>query len=95
MRLKRLFWYTIGLWNAAIRRYFGSVLVRTGRVEKEWAAILAKEQNRRIAADYDAGLSMDAESTLQLVEEADHFVERIRQYLGEALVLGIEGEDDA
>jgi uncharacterized protein len=81
--------------HAAIRRHFGSVLVRTGRIEKEWAAILAKEQDRRIAADYDAGLSMDAESTLQLVEEADRFVERIRRYLGEALVLRIEGEDDA
>lgn len=81
--------------HAAIRRHFGSVLVRTGRIEKEWATTLAKEQDRRIAADYDAALSMDAESTLQLVEEADRFVERIRRYFEEALVLGTEGEDDA
>ncbi len=38
--------------HVAIRRLFGSVLVQTGNIEKEWASILAREQDRRIAADY-------------------------------------------
>lgn len=49
--------------HVAIRRYFGSVLVRAGRIEKEWAGILAREHDRRVAADYNANLLMDAESS--------------------------------
>lgn len=80
--------------HVAIRRYFGSVLVRAGRIEKEWAGILAREHDRRVAADYNANLLMDAESSLQLVEDADQFVERIRKYLVEAGILtGGTGEN--
>ena len=73
--------------HAAIRRHFGSVLVRNGRIEKEWAAILAREQDRRIAADYDATLSIHADASLPLVEDADRFVQRIRKYLVEEGIL--------
>lgn len=80
--------------HVAIKRYFGSVLVRAGRIEKEWAGILAREHDRRVAADYNANLLMDAESSLQLVEDADQFVERIRKYLVEAGILtGGTGEN--
>ena len=81
--------------HAAIRRYFGSMLVRTGRIEKEWAGILAREQDRRIAADYNANLLMDAESSLHLVEDADRFVERIRKYLMDERILGAEGKESS
>jgi len=81
--------------HAAIRRHFGSVLVRNGRIEKEWAGILAKEQDRRIAADYNANLLMDAESSLQLVADADHFVERIRKYLLEERIIEAEGQESS
>jgi uncharacterized protein (UPF0332 family) len=73
--------------HAAIRRDFGSVLVRSGRIEKEWATILAREQDRRIAADYDATLSINADASLRLVEDADRFIQRIQRYLGEEGVL--------
>lgn len=73
--------------HAAIRRHFGSVLVRSGRIEKEWATILAREQDRRVAADYDATLSIDADASLPLVEDADRFVQRIQRYLVEEGVL--------
>ena len=78
--------------HVALRRYFGSVLVQTGRLEKEWAGILAREQDRRIAADYNVNLLLDAESSLQLVEDASRFVERIRKYLTDEGILGIELE---
>ena len=73
--------------HAAIRRHFGSILVRSGRIEKEWAEILAREQDRRIAADFDATLSIGADASLPLVEDADCFVKRIRKYLVEEGIL--------
>jgi uncharacterized protein len=38
--------------HRAVRRLFGRVLVRGGEVEREWAEILAREQDQRGAADY-------------------------------------------
>lgn len=67
--------------HAAVRRLFGAVLVRPGLIEEEWASILAKEQDRRIAADYDVDVSWESEAVLRLVEEAEAFVQRIRDYL--------------
>ncbi|MGH9425415.1 MAG: HEPN domain-containing protein [Terriglobia bacterium] len=79
--------------HAAIRRLFGSVLVRSGRIEKQWATILAREQDRRIAADYDATLSIDADASLPLVEDADRFVQRMRRYLVQEGVLEAGGKE--
>lgn len=81
--------------HAAVRRLFGSVLVQPGRIEKEWASILAREQDRRIAADYNASLSIDEESALQLVADADRFIERIRKYLTDEKALGTEDKEPA
>lgn len=75
--------------HAAVRRLFGAVLVRPGLVEEEWAAVLAREQDRRIAADYDVGVSWDSEGSSRLVEEAGAFVQRMRHYL---LRVGISTE---
>lgn len=67
--------------HAAVRRLFGSVLVRQGMLEKEWAAVLAREQDERIIADYGIGASWQPEDVLRLVEEAEAFVRRVRAYL--------------
>ncbi len=67
--------------HAALRRLFGQVLVRPGLIEKEWAAILGREQDERIAADYVIGTSWEPEDSSRLVAEAATFVERIRDYL--------------
>jgi len=71
---------TIAELHASVRRLFGAVLVRPGLIEEEWAAVLAREQDRRIAADYDVGVSWDSEASSRLVEEAGAFVQRIRDY---------------
>lgn len=68
--------------HAAVRRLFGSILVRPGLLEKEWAAVLSREQDRRVAADYDVGVSWEAEESSRLLEQAGAFVQRIRDYLG-------------
>jgi uncharacterized protein (UPF0332 family) len=67
--------------HAAIRRLFGSVLVRPGLIEREWASILARVQDQRIAADYSIGIGWDAEAALRLVEDAQAFLRRVRSYL--------------
>ncbi len=47
----------------------------------------------RIAADYNASLSIDEESALQLVADADRFIERIRKYLTDEKALGTEDKE--
>ena len=41
---------------AAVRRLFGSVLVRPDLIAREWASVLARVQDQRIAADYSIGM---------------------------------------
>jgi uncharacterized protein len=84
---------TIAESHAAIRRLFGSKLVKPGFIEKEWANILAREQDRRIAADYNASHLMDAESSLQLVEDAERFVVRMQNYLTTQGIPTLEDQD--
>ncbi|MCZ7624456.1 MAG: hypothetical protein C3F12_07820 [Candidatus Methylomirabilota bacterium] len=67
--------------HAAVGRLFGSVLVRPGIIEAEWADVLAREHRRRIAADYGITASWESAESLRLVEEAGAFVQRIRVYL--------------
>lgn len=72
---------TIAESHAAVRRLFGVVLAHPGLVEEEWASILAKEQDRRIAADYDVDVLWESDAVSRLVEEAGAFVQRMRIYL--------------
>ena len=67
--------------HAAVRRLFGQVLVQTGEIEREWAAVLAREQDRRGAADYSIDTVLSPEDTGQLVHDAHRFLARIAHYL--------------
>ena len=67
--------------HAQVRRLFGSVLVQPGLIEKEWATVLATEQDKRAVADYSVGIAWASEDASRLVEEAAAFVERIQNYL--------------
>lgn len=67
--------------HSAVRRMFGSVMVRSGRIEEEWAAILAREQDRRITADYGVHVTWEPEASQKLVQDAAAFVKRIQKYL--------------
>jgi len=72
--------------HAAVRRLFGKVLVQPGRLEREWAAVIAKEQDQRAMAEYDAEAEWDVAAARELVDSARAFVDRISDYLtsGEA-----------
>ena len=67
--------------HTAVRRLFGKELVQQGLLEKEWAMILAYEQDERASADYDVELSFSQEVAGQRVEESRSFLERIRSFL--------------
>ena len=72
---------TIAESHAAVRRLFGAVLVRPGLIEKEWAAILAREQDQCIVADYNVQIAWELETSASLVEDARAFVRRVQDYL--------------
>jgi len=67
--------------HTAVRRLFGKELVQPGLLEKEWAMILAHEQDERASADYDVEISFSQEVAAQRVEESRNFSERIRSFL--------------
>jgi len=64
--------------HTVVRRLFGKELVQQGLLEKEWAMILAHEQDERASADYDVELSFSREVATQRVENSRRFLERIR-----------------
>lgn len=64
-----------------VRRMFGLHLVKTGKIEKEFAKILTAEQEDREIGDYEANIEIEEERTRQRVDEAEKFVQRIEQYL--------------
>ena len=67
--------------HAAVRRLFGAVLVRPGLIEEAWAAVLAREQDQRVAADYSVHTTWELEAVAHLVDDAQAFMQRIRDYL--------------
>ena len=64
-----------------VRRMFGLHLVKTGKMEKEFAEILTAEQEYREIGDYEVGIEIEEERARQRVDEAEKFVQRIEQYL--------------
>lgn len=67
--------------HTSVRRLFGKELVQQGLLEKEWALILAHEQDERASADYDVELTFSQEVAGQRVNDAKRFLERIRSFL--------------
>ena len=67
--------------HTAVRRLFGKELVQQGLLEKEWALILAHEQDERTSADYDVELTFSQEIAGQRVEQAQRFLKRIFSFL--------------
>lgn len=60
---------------------FGLHLVKTGKIEKEFARILTAEQEDREISDYEVSIEIEEERARQRVNEAEKFVQRIEQYL--------------
>jgi uncharacterized protein (UPF0332 family) len=64
-----------------VRRMFGLHLVKTGKMEKEFAKILTAGQEDREIGDYEIDIEIEEERARQRVNEARKFVQRIEQYL--------------
>lgn len=67
--------------HSSVRRLFGKELVQQGLLEKEWALILAHEQDERVSADYDVELTFSREVAGQRVDESRRFLKRICAFL--------------
>jgi uncharacterized protein (UPF0332 family) len=64
-----------------VRRMFGLHLVKTGKIEKEFAKIFTAEQEDREIGDYAIYINIEKERANQRVNEAEKFLKRIEQYL--------------
>ncbi|MEW6607065.1 MAG: HEPN domain-containing protein [bacterium] len=64
-----------------VRRMFGLHLVKTEKIEKEFAKILTREQEDREIGDYEVGIEIEEDIARERIEEAEKFVHRIEQYI--------------
>ena len=67
--------------HSAIRRMFGLHLVKTGKIEKDFAKILTAEQEDREIGDYDIDIEIEQDTALKRVRDAEKFVNRMEKYL--------------
>jgi len=65
----------------AVRRMFGLHLVKTGKIEREFARILTAEQEDREIGDYDIDIEIEQDTALKRVQDAEKFVQRIEKFL--------------
>lgn len=67
--------------HSGARSMFGLQLVKTGKIEREFAKIFTAEQEDREIGDYDIDIEIVEERARQRVNEAEKFVQRIEKYL--------------
>ncbi|MHC4645656.1 MAG: HEPN domain-containing protein [Planctomycetota bacterium] len=68
--------------HRAARRMFSLHLVKTGKIEKEFATILTAEQEDREIGDYDIHVEIEQDTALKRVFDAEKFVQRMAVHLG-------------
>ncbi len=67
--------------HRAVRRMFGLHLVKTGKIEKDFAKILTAEQEDREIGDYDIHIEIEKDTAAKRVRDAEKFVKRFEKYL--------------
>jgi len=65
----------------AVRRMFGLHLVKTGKIERDFARILTAEQEDREIGDYDIHIEIEQDTAQKRVADAEEFVKKIEEYL--------------
>jgi len=65
--------------HVAVRRRFGLNLVKTGKIEKDFAQILTKEKEDRDLSDYNIHIEIDRDTAEKRVIDAEKFVKRIEK----------------
>lgn len=67
--------------HVAVRRRFGLNLVKTGKIEKDFAQILTKEKEDRDLGDYNIHIVIDRDTAEKRVLDAENFIQRIEKFL--------------
>jgi len=67
--------------HVAVRRKFGLNLVKTGKIEKDFAQILTKEKEDRELSDYNIHIEIEGDTAEKRVVDAEKFVKRIEIFL--------------
>lgn len=65
----------------AVRRMFGLHLVKSGKIEKEFAVILTTQQEDRETGDYDIDIEIEQDRATKSVLDAEKFIQRIEKHL--------------
>lgn len=73
--------------HKAVRRLIGKHFIKTGKLDKKYAKILAEVQDDRYRADYDVIYSATEEDAKDNLKEANEFFTEIRKYLKEEINL--------
>jgi len=60
---------------------FGLLLVKTGKLDKQWGKFLANLKDDREAGDYEALSYLDQTTARRAIEEAEEFVATVREYV--------------
>jgi uncharacterized protein (UPF0332 family) len=84
---------TVPRTHKGVRRLFGRELVDTAEIEPEWAKIIARLQDRREDADYDASVQIEPEQARELVNQSKRFIERMSAYLTSKGIAVSHGRD--
>lgn len=69
--------------HSAVRRLFGKHIVKTGKLNAEYAKILSTGQDMRLRADYDAMYIADMEDANEFIIDAKDFLETVGNYIRE------------
>ncbi len=69
--------------HSGVISFFSQYFVKTGELEKELAAILKFAQKERISADYDEFYSASVEEAKIQLENAERFLQRVKEILQE------------
>ena len=67
--------------HSAVRKMFGLHLIKTGKIEKDFARILTAEQEDRVIGDYDIYIEIEQDRAAKRVNDAEKFIKRIENYL--------------
>jgi uncharacterized protein (UPF0332 family) len=67
--------------HRAVRTMFSLHMVKTGKIEKEFAAILTAEYEDREMGDYDIDIDIESERAEKRVNDAEEFITRIQHFL--------------
>jgi len=67
--------------HTAVRKMFGLHLVKTGKIETDFARILTAQQEDREIGDYDIYIEIEQDTACKRVRDAEKFLQRIEECL--------------